>query len=223
MLGLARDGAVFPLCPGVLGGTFDKRRHEFVNLDVEDVVADVTAFVSELRAVNPEARVILRVSPVPLIATAEPRHILVSTIASKSSESRLRKDRQGLQERRLLSLLRDRHRRLWQDLVLCRGLPLGNGRGSGACDARFHAPPCPQFRYIAHISARRRCADGAARSNANASYFPANSPGRAPLPRNTTRTTCTICSTSLAWGAVRAVNPLTSSFKFRIRSCRAPS
>jgi hypothetical protein len=137
MLGLARDGAVFPLCPGVLGGTFDKRRHEFVNLDVEDVVADVTAFVSELRAVNPEARVILTVSPVPLIATAEPRHVLVSTIASKSSESRLRKDRQGLQERRLLSLLRDRHRRLWQDLVLCRGLPLGNGRGSGACDARF--------------------------------------------------------------------------------------
>jgi hypothetical protein len=78
------DGAVFPLCPGVLGGTFDKRRHEFVNLDVEDVVSDMTAFVSELRAVNPEARVILTVSPVPLIATAEPRHVLVSTVASKS-------------------------------------------------------------------------------------------------------------------------------------------
>jgi hypothetical protein len=78
------DGAVFPLCPGVLGGTFDKRRHEFLNLEVEDVVADMTAFLSELRAVNPEARVILTVSPVPLIATAEPRHILVSTIASKS-------------------------------------------------------------------------------------------------------------------------------------------
>jgi GSCFA family protein len=78
------DGAVFPLCPGVLGGTFDKKRHEFVNLDVEDVVGDITTFVSELRAVNPEARVILTVSPVPLIATAEPRHVLVSTVASKS-------------------------------------------------------------------------------------------------------------------------------------------
>jgi hypothetical protein len=78
------DGAVFPLCPGVLGGTFDKRRHEFLNLDVEDVVSDLTTFVSELRAVNPEARVILTVSPVPLIATAEPRHVLVSTVASKS-------------------------------------------------------------------------------------------------------------------------------------------
>jgi hypothetical protein len=78
------DGAVFPLCPGVLGGKFDKRRHEFVNLDVEDVVADLTTFLSELRAVNPEARMILTVSPVPLIATAEPRHVLVSTVASKS-------------------------------------------------------------------------------------------------------------------------------------------
>jgi hypothetical protein len=78
------DGAVFPLCPGVLGGTFEKSRHEFVNLDVEDVVSDMTAFVSELRAVNPEARIILTVSPVPLIATAEPRHVLVSTVASKS-------------------------------------------------------------------------------------------------------------------------------------------
>jgi GSCFA family len=78
------DGAVFPLCPGVLGGTFDKKRHAFLNLDVEDVVADMTAFIAELRAVNPEARLILTVSPVPLIATAEPRHVLVSTVASKS-------------------------------------------------------------------------------------------------------------------------------------------
>jgi hypothetical protein len=78
------DGAVFPLCPGVLGGRFDKKRHEFVNLDVEDVVADMVAFVAELRAINPEARLILTVSPVPLIATAEPRHVLVSTVASKS-------------------------------------------------------------------------------------------------------------------------------------------
>jgi hypothetical protein len=79
------DGAVFPLCPGVLGGAFDKKRHEFLNLEVEDVVADMTTFVWELRAVNPEARVILTVSPVPLIATAEPRHVLVSTVASKST------------------------------------------------------------------------------------------------------------------------------------------
>ncbi|GAC1562568.1 MAG: GSCFA domain-containing protein [Beijerinckiaceae bacterium] len=78
------DGAVFPICPGVLGGSFDRKRHEFLNLDVDDVVADMSAFIAELRAVNPEARLILTVSPVPLIATAEPRHVLVSTVYSKS-------------------------------------------------------------------------------------------------------------------------------------------
>jgi hypothetical protein len=78
------DGAVFPICPGVLGGAFDRKRHEFLNLDVDEIVADMSAFIAELRAVNPEARLILTVSPVPLIATAEPRHVLVSTVYSKS-------------------------------------------------------------------------------------------------------------------------------------------
>ena len=38
-----------------------------------------------LRDVNPNARVIVTVSPVPLIATAENRHVLVSTTYSKSA------------------------------------------------------------------------------------------------------------------------------------------
>lgn len=78
------DGAVFPLCPGVSGGVFDPARHEFVNFGVEEVVADMTAFLARLKEVNPGARVILTVSPVPLVATAEPRHVLVSTICSKA-------------------------------------------------------------------------------------------------------------------------------------------
>jgi hypothetical protein len=40
--------------------------------------------MSLLRSVNPRARVILTVSPVPLVATAEDRHVLVSTTYSKS-------------------------------------------------------------------------------------------------------------------------------------------
>ncbi|PWB84347.1 MAG: GSCFA domain-containing protein [Methylocystaceae bacterium] len=78
------DGVVFPLCPGVAGGQFSAKTHEFVNLGVDDVVDDMTMFVAQLRRVNPRARVILTVSPVPLVATAEPRHVLVSTIYSKS-------------------------------------------------------------------------------------------------------------------------------------------
>ncbi|HEY8214965.1 MAG TPA: GSCFA domain-containing protein [Methylocystis sp.] len=79
------DGAAFPLCPGVAGGDYSPARHEFVNLGVDDVVADMTAFIQRLRAVNPGARIILTVSPVPLVATAEPRHVLLSTMYSKSA------------------------------------------------------------------------------------------------------------------------------------------
>lgn len=78
------DGAVFPLCPGVEGGEFDPGRHAFVNFTVEEVVEDMSAAISHLRAYNLSARVILTVSPVPLAATAIDRHVLVSTTLSKS-------------------------------------------------------------------------------------------------------------------------------------------
>lgn len=78
------DGAVYPLCPGVAGGVFEDSKHEFVNFDAEAVTSDMNAFLSRLHDVNPNARVILTVSPVPLVATAEPRHVLVSTVYSKS-------------------------------------------------------------------------------------------------------------------------------------------
>ena len=49
-----------------------------------EVVDDLNAFLTELRAVNPKARLILTVSPVPLAATAEPRHVWTSTTLSKA-------------------------------------------------------------------------------------------------------------------------------------------
>lgn len=78
------DGTVYPLAPGVSGGSFDPDRHEFVNLDVHDVLGDMETFLSGLKGVNPGARVILTVSPVPLIATYEDRNVLVATTYSKS-------------------------------------------------------------------------------------------------------------------------------------------
>ena len=78
------DGTVFPLAPGVEGGSYDPSTHEFTNLSVRDVEDDLAAFISGLRSLNPTCRVILTVSPVPLIATYEPRHVLVSTTYSKS-------------------------------------------------------------------------------------------------------------------------------------------
>ncbi len=78
------DGAVFPMCPGTIRGTFDPDLYGFRNLTVEENVADLRAFIGLLRGVNPGARVILTVSPVPLVATAENRHVLSATMCSKS-------------------------------------------------------------------------------------------------------------------------------------------
>lgn len=78
------DGAVFPLAPGVAGGELDRDSYEFVNFDSQEVLADLHGFLLRLRGVNPSARVILTVSPVPLIATYEDRHVLVSTTHSKA-------------------------------------------------------------------------------------------------------------------------------------------
>jgi len=79
-----QDGAVFPLAPGVVAGEMAGERYEFVNFGVNDVVADMQGFIDRLLSVNPDAKIILTVSPVPLIATYENQHVLVSTTYSKS-------------------------------------------------------------------------------------------------------------------------------------------
>lgn len=78
------DGSVFPVCPGVAGGEFDPDRHIFHNFSVSEVIGDLRIAIDRILAVNPGARFILTVSPVPLVATAEDRHVLVSTTYSKS-------------------------------------------------------------------------------------------------------------------------------------------
>jgi GSCFA family len=78
------DGAVFPACPGTVSGEFDPDRHEFHNFSVEEVIGDLHRLVTGARAINPSLKVILTVSPVPLVATATGRHVLVATTYSKS-------------------------------------------------------------------------------------------------------------------------------------------
>ncbi|RVT49481.1 GSCFA domain-containing protein [Rubrivivax albus] len=78
------DGAVFPLAPGVAGGRYDPAQTEFVNFDVDAVRSDLATLVERVQDVNPGCRWVLTVSPVPLAATFEPRHVWVSTAASKA-------------------------------------------------------------------------------------------------------------------------------------------
>jgi hypothetical protein len=78
------DGAAFPLCPGVAGGRFDPLRHSFRNLRVGEVREQIGQFAERLRSVNPAARIVLTVSPVPLAATASGNHVLPAATYSKA-------------------------------------------------------------------------------------------------------------------------------------------
>lgn len=80
----SRDGAAFPLCPGVAGGRFDPAAHRFHNLRAAEVRQQLASFIERLRMVNPRARVLLTISPVPLTATATGEHVLAATTYSKA-------------------------------------------------------------------------------------------------------------------------------------------
>ncbi|WP_225826414.1 GSCFA domain-containing protein [Streptomyces naphthomycinicus] len=77
-------GAVHPVCPGTVRGTFDAARHAFRNFTFAEVHRDLSAALALARAANPELRVVLTVSPVPLTATATGDHVLSATTYSKS-------------------------------------------------------------------------------------------------------------------------------------------
>lgn len=80
-----RDGAVFPLAPGVAGGTYDPALVAFRNFDEGETANDLTDALTLIRQRNPKVRIILTVSPVPLNATYVDRHVAVSTAWSKAA------------------------------------------------------------------------------------------------------------------------------------------
>jgi hypothetical protein len=80
----ARDGAVFPLCPGTAAGQFDPSLHLMRNFGFVETMTDMRAFIEEARDINPNLHFLLTVSPIPLTATAGESHVLVATTYSKS-------------------------------------------------------------------------------------------------------------------------------------------
>lgn len=79
-----QDGAVYPLAPGVVSPHVSPDQYRFHNFTVAEVEADLEAFLANLRKVNPSVKVILTVSPVPLIATYTEDHVLTATAFSKA-------------------------------------------------------------------------------------------------------------------------------------------
>ncbi len=78
------DGTVFPTAAGTLAGSHDPARYRFHNFRSQQVADDLRAFWGLLKGVNPGARMLLTVSPVPLTATASGDHVLVASSRSKA-------------------------------------------------------------------------------------------------------------------------------------------
>ena len=78
------SGHVYAVCPGTVAGTFDPQRHRFVNFGFSEILGQMTEALDLMRALNPEIKVLLTVSPVPLTATASGEHVLTATTYSKS-------------------------------------------------------------------------------------------------------------------------------------------
>jgi hypothetical protein len=77
-------GFEYAICPGTVAGEFDAGKHHFLNQDFRFVHQHLAAAFDLMRAQNPDLRVLLTVSPVPLTATASGDHVLVATMRSKS-------------------------------------------------------------------------------------------------------------------------------------------
>jgi hypothetical protein len=80
----ARDDTALAVCPGNGRGRFRRERYVLRNLDVEENVRYLDAFVTLARTLQPNLRVLLTVSPVPLIATATDDHVIAATTYAKS-------------------------------------------------------------------------------------------------------------------------------------------
>lgn len=78
------DGAVYPVAPGVVSQHSNYSNYVFKNFTHEETREDMIEFLGLLRSVNRDAKVLLTVSPVPLIATYEDEHVLSATTYSKS-------------------------------------------------------------------------------------------------------------------------------------------
>lgn len=79
------SGTVYPTAPGTIAGSFSPEVFRFRNFHVGEVVKDLGAVRRRLMALNPDVRMLLTVSPVPLTATASGQHVEVATAYSKAT------------------------------------------------------------------------------------------------------------------------------------------
>lgn len=80
----AEAGHTYPVCPGTVRGQYDPQLHQFHNMSHAEVTDDLEQLIAGLQYVNPALKLILTVSPVPLVATYTGNNVLVASSYSKS-------------------------------------------------------------------------------------------------------------------------------------------
>lgn len=79
-----QTGVEYPMCPGTAAGDYRGGVHEFSNQPYKMVHDNLVESITLMRSVNPNLKILLTVSPVPLTATKSKEHVLVATMYSKS-------------------------------------------------------------------------------------------------------------------------------------------
>jgi GSCFA family len=80
----SETGLALPSTPGCGHGEFDPKRHRFHNASLSEVVDELQHCLALLQQINPNLRVLLTLSPVPLVATYTPVSAVEATFYSKS-------------------------------------------------------------------------------------------------------------------------------------------
>ena len=132
-LGGPRDGAVFPLAPGVAAGRYDPDLHRFQNFGATEVIEDLNRSIEAIRARNPRGP-----HPADGLAGAAQRHRArapragLDHLLEGGAAGRRRGGPRHLAEGRLLPLLRDHHRPAGARALLSPPTPAPSSRRGSA-------------------------------------------------------------------------------------------
>lgn len=77
-------GYEYPVCPGTIAGEFEKDSHQFYNQNFINVYKNLKESISLIRKNNTRIKILLTVSPVPLVATNSGLNVVQATMYSKS-------------------------------------------------------------------------------------------------------------------------------------------
>jgi len=78
------DEAILPIAPGVVAGNYSENQYKFKNFNYNENLESLEKFISLVHGVNPTCKILLTVSPVPLAATYENKHVCLASAASKA-------------------------------------------------------------------------------------------------------------------------------------------